>query len=106
MDRAWPTALLGVDHSSLNFDCYGAAATETGHAWGVPPSWVSWLSIDASDGIEVLAEDENGRAAAWVKSYGGPPGTGFVSLTIREPRIDDLPAIRAVAEYGIVDGAR
>jgi outer membrane protein assembly factor BamB len=106
LDRAWPTALLGVDHSSLNFDFYGAAATETGHAWGVPPSWVSWLSIDASDGIEVLAEDENGRAAAWVKSYGGPPGTGFVSLTIREPRIDDLPAIRAVAEYGIVDGAR
>ena len=106
VDRARTTALLGVDHSSLNFDFYGAAATETGRGWGVPPSWVSWLAIDVSDGIDVLALDENGRAVGWARSYGGPTGTGFVSLAIREPRIEDLPAIRAVAEYGIVDGAR
>jgi outer membrane protein assembly factor BamB len=106
VDRARTTQLLGVDHSSLNYDFYGAAATETGRAWGVPPWWVSWLAIDVADGIDVLALDENGKAAAWVRNYGGPAGSGFVSLAIREPRIEDLPAIRAAADYGIIGGPR
>jgi len=101
LDRARTTALLGVDHASMNFDFYGASATEAGRTWGVPPWWVSRLAIDAAEGLDVLALDENGKAAAWARSYGGPTGTGFVSLAIREPRIEDLPAIRAVAEYGI-----
>jgi hypothetical protein len=28
----------------------------------------------------VLGLDERGLAAAWVKRYGGPPGTGFVRI--------------------------
>jgi hypothetical protein len=44
-------------------------------AWGIAPSGVT----------EVLAEDEWGLAAAWVKSYGGPAGTGFVRLGEPDP---------------------
>jgi hypothetical protein len=29
---------------------------------------------------ETLALDDNGLAGAWVKNYGGPPGTGFVRV--------------------------
>jgi hypothetical protein len=37
-------------------------------------------------------------AAAWVKNYGGPPGTGFV----RVPN-DDLLSIYLAAEYRPLD---
>jgi hypothetical protein len=56
--------------------------------------------------MEILGLDENGRAAAWVKSYGGAPGTGFVSLSRERSSLDDLAAIRAMAEYGIMRGGR
>ena len=38
------------------------------------------MSADPADVTETLALDEQGLAAAWLKSYGGPPGTGFVRL--------------------------
>jgi hypothetical protein len=46
----------------------------------------------------VLALDENGHAAAWVKSYGGPPGSGFVRIEAdgRDPA--RLALVAAVAE--------
>ena len=46
----------------------------------------------------MLAVDENGHAAAWVKSYGGPPGSGFVRLEAdgRDPA--RLALVAAVAE--------
>ena len=87
--------------SSANFDTYGAARTALGEVWGAPTSWISSFAIDVSDDIEVLGLNENGQAAAWVKSYGGPEGTGFVSLTTGRVRFDALAAIQAMAEYGI-----
>ena len=54
----------------------------------------------AVPGIEVLAADRHGHASAWVKSFGGPPGTGFVRLWGR-PRLPDPAMVRAVAEHGL-----
>ncbi|HJX27794.1 MAG TPA: hypothetical protein VJ885_07770 [Thermoanaerobaculia bacterium] len=48
--------------------------------------------------MEILALNENGQAAAWVKSYGGPPGTGFVMLG--QGPADSEPAVaRLVADH-------
>ncbi len=108
LNREGGAAFLDVDFASTNFDTYGAAATPLGAEWGAPASWMSSTTIEPSGGLEVLGLDENGLAAAWVKSYGdgGAPGTGFVGLTTNQISFDDLPGIRAIAEYGIVGGER
>ncbi len=104
LDRDAGASLLGVPYSGMNFDTYGARATQLGQEWGVPAWWVSTYAIDVTDDIEVLALDEDGRAAAWVKDYGGPVGTGFVMVAAARVAFEELPAIRAVAEYGAVAG--
>jgi outer membrane protein assembly factor BamB len=101
LNREAGESLLGVDYAGVNFDSYGASATELGAQWGAPRWWVSSYAIDPADDVLVLGLDENGRIAAWVKSYGGPPGTGFVSLSAPRLWWDALPAIRAMAEYGL-----
>ena len=52
--------------------------------------------------VDILAEDENGRAAAWVQAFGGASGTGFVHVATARVPWDAYPAIRAAAEYGIL----
>ncbi len=106
LNREAGRAILDVDFASANFDTYGAAPTPLGAEWGAPASWISSFAIDPSAGLDALGLDENGLAAAWVKSYGGAPGTGFVGLTTNQISFDDLPGIRAIAEYGIVGGER
>ena len=70
-----------------------------GHAfaWGLERGWTSRWAADTT-GLEVLALDENGHAAAWVKSYGGPAGSGFVRLEAdgRDPQ--RLALVAAIAE--------
>jgi hypothetical protein len=41
-------------------------------------------SAEPSGVTTVLAEDEQGLAAAWVRRYGGPEGTGFIRIPIVE----------------------
>jgi len=41
---------------------------------------------------DVLGRDEWGLAAAWVKSYGGAPGTGFVRVPGADPFVVYLAA--------------
>jgi outer membrane protein assembly factor BamB len=77
-------------------------ATPAGRAWGLPAGW--WVDdtglTGPQPGVEILAADRHGHASAWVKSFGGPPGTGFVRLWARE-RMPDPAMVRAVAEYGL-----
>jgi outer membrane protein assembly factor BamB len=90
--------LLGVDFKAANFDPFGTKPTPAGRAWGLKDWWMSMWSVAPADGIEVLALDENGQAAAWVRSYGGAPGTGFVMLGYGTGEVD-LEAVQAAADY-------
>jgi hypothetical protein len=80
IDRRRPRNLLGVSHEHANFDPTGAQATAAGAAWGLTGWSLSDWSADPADVTETLARDEQGLAAAWLKSYGGRPGTGFLRL--------------------------
>jgi WD40 repeat protein len=102
VNRAAGGRLLGVDHTSSNFDTYGASATAAGRRWGVSGWWDANWAVDSSAVSETLGLDERGLAAAWVKRYGGPPGTGFVRISgsgANGGPNPDFAAIQAVAEY-------
>jgi hypothetical protein len=98
-DPSRTTRLLGVDHTVGRADWMGARATAEGRRWGVPEWYIGGFAVPASDVSTVLGMDEWGRASAWVKSFGGPPGGGFVRLWGRKEPIADLAWVQAVAEH-------
>jgi hypothetical protein len=79
----------------------GAAVSPDGYRWGLRSWWTGCCSVDPGDVTTVLGVDEYGRAAAWVKNYGGPAGTGYVRLSASPRTLTDVRALRAVAEYGL-----
>ncbi len=80
LNRTLPRKLIGVSFERGNFDPMTAFVTAEGQRWGLSGSWLSNWSADPQSVSTVLARDEQGLAAAWVRSYGGPPGTGFVQI--------------------------
>jgi outer membrane protein assembly factor BamB len=109
IDRDATRRLLGVAHARGNLDPHSTVPTPSGRRWGVDEWWIADFPADAADVTDVLAYDDDGNAAAWRKSYGGPPGPGFVRLLGRmrgvtlAPR--DLARIAFVAEFIGVGGA-
>jgi len=102
LERGGPAGLVGVDHEKVyNMDVYRAAVTPDGERWGLAGWHVLSPGADPADVSVVLAADALGTAAAWVKSYGGPEGTGFVQLW-PTARTDELAMFRDVAEYGVL----
>ena len=102
-DLERPKRLLGVGENNLfEGDCL-ARATELGRRWGLPAGWwVGEAPIAAEKGaVEVLATDEHGHAAAWVRRFGGPEGTGFVRIWGRRRAVPDPRVVLAVAEHGL-----
>ena len=95
---AWsaPGELLGVSHDAAMFDRRGARSTEEGRRWGLPPRWRSGWSVAPSAVSTVLALDDWSLAAAWVKNYGGSPGTGFVRVPARTAAVG-VPGSRVPA---------
>lgn len=93
-------ALLGVSTLSATYDSYPARATAEGRAWGLPEWWIDRAGVDPADVTTVLATEERGRAVAWLKSYGGIPGSGFVRLWARRDPIPDPGIVLRVAESG------
>ncbi|HEY7575301.1 MAG TPA: PQQ-binding-like beta-propeller repeat protein, partial [Thermoanaerobaculia bacterium] len=98
-DPSRTTRLLGVRHELGKFDWMGATATADGRRWGMPEWYVASFAVPPGDVTTVLALDEWGLASAWVKSFGGPSGSGFVRLWGREQPIRDLDWVKAVAEH-------
>jgi eukaryotic-like serine/threonine-protein kinase len=102
LKRDEPGKLLGVSHLKGNFDLNTAWATKDGNKWGLNGWWLSDWSASPEDVTSVLAEDEQGLTAAWVKNYGGATGTGFVRLPIGNT-VKGIPSnllqMRLVAEY-------
>lgn len=101
--REPPRSLLAVSFDRYNVDQYGAYPTAEGKRWGFTEWWVSTSGVDTAEVTTALALDDDGGAPAWVKSFGGPPGSGFVALwgTYRPIPAGYLEQIRRVAEYGI-----
>jgi eukaryotic-like serine/threonine-protein kinase len=95
LDFTWnaPSELLDVPHHSAIFDPRGVTTNDVGLRWGLPRRWRAAYGIQPSGATLVLGTDEWGLAAAWVKSYGGVDGTGFVRTS------DDDLAIYLSAEY-------
>lgn len=93
---AWPTTteLLGVDHDRAIFGQRGTRATAAGRRWGLADPYRTAWGVDTAGVTEVLGLDEFGLAGAWVRSWGGPAGTGFVRLDS-----GDLLSIYHFAEY-------
>jgi len=89
-----PAVLTGVPHDSALFDPHGVSATAVGLRWGLPARWHDAWSVDTAGVSEVLGLDDTGLAAAWVKRFGGPPGTGFVRVPAADPF-----AVYLAAEY-------
>jgi hypothetical protein len=98
-DPSRTTRLLEVDHSIGRADWMGARATPEGRRWGVPEWYLGGFAVPRADVTTVLGTDEFGRASAWVKSFGGPPGSGFVRLWGRKEPIGDLSWVQRVAEH-------
>lgn len=86
---AWsaPKELLGVSHEAAIFDMRGVRATTAGTAIGLPSHWRDNWSVTPAGVTTVLGLDEWGLAAAWIKRYGGPPGTGFVKVPGDDPMV-------------------
>lgn len=99
ISRATTSRLLDADHAGAQFDRFGARPTGAGRQWGLDGWWLSSWSILPPKSATVLALDERGRAAAWVRTYGGPPGTGFVQVNRHRWTADDLAQLMTVAEY-------
>lgn len=102
VDRAAGTRLLGVDFGRSNFDTYGTAVTAAGRYWGMSGWWDASWAVDTAAVTTVLGLDDRGMAGAWVKRYGGGPGSGFVRINgsgANGGPVPDFAAIQAVAEY-------
>ncbi|MBC8645586.1 MAG: hypothetical protein H7X85_00360, partial [Thermoanaerobaculia bacterium] len=102
-DLERPKRVLGVAENNLfEGDCT-ARATELGRRWGLPAGW--WVGegpiVPEKGTVEILATDEHGHAAAWVRRFGGPEGTGFVRIWGRRRAVPDPRVVLAVAEHGL-----
>src|SRR5689334_11433806 len=85
MNWSAPNELLGVPHDAAIFDMRGAKATPAGTRIGLPARWRDSWSVSPSGVTLALGLDESGLAAAWIKRYNGPPGTGFVRVPGDDP---------------------
>ncbi|MHC4189397.1 MAG: discoidin domain-containing protein, partial [Planctomycetota bacterium] len=100
-------ALLGFDTASAPRDSYDSVTfTTKGIEWGLTEKWQSRrpasASVAASENLTVLATDNAGNAAAWVKHYvPGDTARGFVRFRDADSQanVDD---IMRVAEYGLM----
>lgn len=87
-----PNDLLGVSYDAALFDVRGVRATAEGLRIGLPKRWRDSWSVAPAGVTTVLGRDEWGLAAAWIRSYGGAPGTGFVRVPGDDPLVVYLAA--------------
>ena len=76
--------------------------TDIGRRWGLTTPWSSTrpTSPTITPNLEVLARDNNGNAAGWVKHYvPGDTFRGFVRIDDHSGAPVNIPQLMAVAEY-------
>ena len=87
-------AVLGIQLELDPFDRFTTRPTSRGEAWGLTGWWSSAMATSVDRGLDVLARDERGYAAVWVKHYARSSRGGF--LFFARP-IWDEPALRQLA---------
>lgn len=106
INRAAAEKLLNVGFQRGNFDPLSSSSTSEGQRWGVNGWWLSNWSADSSPELTILARDAQGLAAAWVRRYGGPVGTGFVRIPLTVTSVGEpsnLITLQTAAEYRPTD---
>jgi outer membrane protein assembly factor BamB len=78
--------LLGMKHAGTIFDRRSVRPTAAGRRWGLTGRWRDGWGIEPAAASEVLGLDDWGLAAAWVRTYGGSAGTGFVRISFDDPK--------------------
>lgn len=103
VNREGPEVFLDVGFGAYDMDRYAAVPTSEGLQWGLDEWWMGWSGVMRDRVSTVLATEEKGGASAWVKSFGGPNGSGFVFLwgTYLPPPREFYSTATAVAEYGL-----
>ncbi len=79
-----PRRIFSIDYaepSRVN-GYYPSKPTESGRRAGLRDTGVAEAAIDPAAVTTVLARNELGMATAWVKRYGGGPGTGLVTFSV------------------------
>lgn len=95
-----PAAFLGVDFGEWIRDSRVHRPTPAGRDRGLRGWWTGPGGVAPAEVTAVLAADDEGRASAWVKSYGGRPGAGWVALPYRSGP-EWVDQLREVAEAGV-----
>lgn len=105
IDFRIPSKIFGVNYEGELTDAmkgwFYSCVTPEGEKWGLSGWWVGIASVAKNQVSKVLAKDENGNAAAWVKNFGGPEGTGLVQLWVNRSIQQDYSAMKNAAEYGL-----
>lgn len=91
---------LGIDFGSWISDSRMMKPSPEGRRWGLEGWWIGVGGIDPAQVDVVLVADEEGGATGWIKSYGGPTGSGWVSLPYA-PGDPWLRGLQSVAEHGV-----
>jgi hypothetical protein len=93
-------ALLGVRlRGALQDLGVSNRSTDSGLSWGLTSSWLGAWDVPPSRELTILARDDRDFAGAWVRSYGGAPGTGFVFVPLPSWDASVLANLAMVAEY-------
>jgi outer membrane protein assembly factor BamB len=100
LDFASAEALLGM-HLRGALQDLGVSnhSTPEGLSWGLAPAWLGAWDVPPSHDLTILARDDREFAGAWVRSYGGAPGTGFVFLPLPSWDAATLANLAMIAEY-------
>ena len=103
IDWEMPQRVFGVrfPEPRLIGGYYPSTPTPAGRAMGLRHGFVGYPSIDAQEGVTVLAIDEYGKAGAWLRSYGGMPGSGLLQLALPRQETPDYAEVQAIIEYGM-----
>ena len=80
---------------------YAVAPTAAGRATGLRHAGVASSPIDPQPGVTILCVDEFGRASAWLRGYGGRPGSGLLQLELPRNEPPDFAELRAAIEQGV-----
>ena len=103
LERSWDKTdkLLGISHIGALADedaFHDMHALPAGLAWGLEEWWLSPWDVPISEDMTVLATDERGSSGAWIKQFGGDPGTGFLFVSRATWNNDGFERLAIMAE--------